>query len=113
MEKEQLTNSEAVLKYVDWLDENGGLEMIGIDRDRLICACDYAVNMLFGLPRFCDISALYPALGILLAYVANNGEENEAIKIRALQMIVKMAHATLESGANPLARILDFKYNKM
>lgn len=112
MKKEQLTNSEAVLKYVDWLEESGELEKSGINRDRLICACDYAVNMLFGLPKFCDMAGLYPALGLLLAYIANNGEKNEAMKIRVLQMVVTIARQTLESGSNPIARILDFKYHK-
>ena len=113
MAKKQLTNSEAVLKYVDWLDENGELEKMGLDRDKVINSSDYAINMLMGLPKYCDMADLYPALVVLLTYIIKNGEDNEARRMRVLQMIVVMTRTALENDHNPLARILDFKYHKM
>lgn len=113
MAKKQLTNSEAVLKYVDWLDKNGELEKQGLDRDRIITSSYYAISMLMGLPKYCDMADLYPALTVLLQYIIKNGEDNEARRIRVLQMIVTLTHRALESEHNPIAKILDFKYHKM
>lgn len=113
MAKKQLKNSEAVLKYVDWLDENGELEKQGIDRDKVICSSYYAISMLTGLPKYCDMADLYPALSVLLGYIIKNGEDNKARRIKVLQMITVLTHRALESEHNPIARILDFKYHKM
>lgn len=113
MAKKQLTNSEAVLKYVDWLDETGELEKMGVDRERVINSSDYAINMLMGLPKYCDMADLYPALVVLLDYIIKNGEDNEERRFRVFQMIVALTKKSLESEHNPIARILDFKYHKM
>lgn len=113
MAKKELTNSEAVLKYVDWLDESGELEKYGVDRDKVICASDYAVNMLTALPNVCEMSGLYPALATLLAYLIKNGNDDYARQIRELQSIVILTRRALESDHNPLAKILDFKYHKI
>lgn len=113
MAKKELTNSEAVIKYVDWLDESGELEKHGVNRDKVICSSDYAVNMLTALPRVCDMSGLYPAIAILLAYLIKNGNNNEERRLKTLQSIVMLTRSALESDHDPLAKILDFKYNKI
>lgn len=113
MAKKELTNSEAVLKYVDWLDEGGELEKYGVNRDKVICSSDYALNMLTALPNVCNMAGLYPAVAILLAYLIKNGNDNEAIRIKTLQSIVKLTRSSLESDHDPLAKILDFKYHKI
>lgn len=109
----KLSKREAINEYVKCLEMQGnGKFFTKEELRRMKQSLGMAVNMLTSLPDEVEPHALNIALALLVAYIAANGKVQTGDKIDQLSTIGVYIHYIIQSGKNPLSRVLDLMHGK-
>lgn len=109
----KMSKREAINEYVKCLEmQGGGYYFRKEELKRMKQSLGMAVNMLTSLPDEVEPHALNIALALLVAYIAANGKDKMDDKQRQLTTIGVYINYTINSGVNPLAKVLDFMHGK-
>lgn len=109
----KLSKREAINEYVKCLEiQCSGKFFTKEELRRMKQALGMSVNMLTSLPDEAEPHALNIALALLVAYIAANGKDKMDDKQRQLATIGVYINYTINSGVNPLAKVLDFMHGK-
>lgn len=109
----KMSKREAINVYLKWLQIQGESKFFSNEElGRLKKSLGMAVNMLTSLPDEVEPHALNIALALLVAYIAANGKDKMDDKQRQLATIGVYINYTINSGVNPLAKVLDFMHGK-
>lgn len=107
----KLSKREAINEYVKRLENKRGIKFFSKEElRRMKKSLGMAVNMLTSLPDEVEPHALNIALALLVAYIAANGKDKMDDKQRQLATIGVYINYTINSGVNPLAKVLDLMH---
>lgn len=109
----KMSKREAINEYVKCLEIQGnGKFFTKEELRRMKKSLSMAVNMLTSLPDEVDVHAMNIALALLVAYIAANGKSELEDKISQLSTIGTYIRYTIDSGTNPLSKVLDYMHGK-